>query len=117
MREATVMLCAILAGCSSTPPKAPITAEQMCVLDRAEPWVQILDAPDSADQLVALADASPVFPKRSMPLPTASWFRAEDGALLFCRHDNSTCVGEWWIFRSVSGNWKVEQSDGWVCVT
>ena len=89
----------------------------MCVLDRAEPWVQIPHAPVSADQLVTLADANPVFPNRSMPLPTSSWFRLDDGALLLCRHDNSTCVGEWWIFRSVSGHWEVDQSDGWVCVT
>jgi hypothetical protein len=117
MRKATVMLCVILAGCGSTPSRAPITAEQMCVLERPEPWVQIPSAPDNADRLVALADANPVFPNRSMSLPAASWFRSNDGALLLCRHDNAGCVGEWWIYRSVLDDWEVENSDGWVCVT
>jgi hypothetical protein len=117
MREATLVLSVLLAGCNLTPLRPPITAERMCVLDLPEPWVQIPNAPDSANQLVALADASPVFPNRSMPLPTTSWFALEDGAFLFCRHDNAGCVGEWWMFRSVSGAWKLEKSDGWVCVT
>jgi hypothetical protein len=117
MREAAVAVFVILAGCTSTLSKAPITAEQMCTLDLPESWVKVPSAPDNAEQLVALADASPVFPKRSTPLPTVSWFRSGDGALLLCRHDNAGCVGEWWIYRSALGDWKIEKSDGWVCVT
>lgn len=117
MREAALAVCVILAGCTSTPSKAPITAEQLCILDLAESWVKIPSAPDNAERLVALADANPVFPNRAMSLPTASWFRSGDGALLLCRYDNAGCVGEWWIYRSAIGDWKVEKSDGWVCVT
>lgn len=117
MREAALAVCVILAGCTSTPSKTRITAEQMCILDLPESWVKMPSDPDYAERLVALADANPVFPKRALSLPRASWFRSGDGTLLLCRHDDAGCVGEWWIYRSVLGDWMVEKSDGWVCVT
>jgi hypothetical protein len=117
MRKTSVVIALLLFGCASSPHKQPLTAQQLCVAAQPKPWVLISAPPDASDQLIALADAHPVFPNSSAVPPVKSWFRSADGEVLLCRHDNAGCIGEWWIYRSESDGWKIKKSDGWICVT
>jgi hypothetical protein len=117
MRKISVALIVLLWGCAAAPHKQPLTAQQLGVADQPKRWILMPAAPDSSAQLIVLAEAHPVFPNSSASPPVKSWFQSEDGELLLCRHDEAGCIGEWWIYRSESDGWKVQKSDGWVCVT
>lgn len=117
MHKTIVLAAAIAVGCAGVPERRALQSRELCVLDQLQEWSLLAKSPAHAKGLVSLANAHPVFPKSSTSPPIADWFRSEDDALLLCRHDNAGCIGEWWIFRLDTQEWKIEKSDGWVCVT
>jgi len=117
MRKTMVLAAAFVVGCAGAPEKRALQPRELCVLDQPQEWSLLAQAPADAGELVSLANAHPVFPNSSASPAITDWFRSEGGALLLCRHDNAGCIGEWWIFRSDAQEWKIEKSDGWVCVT
>jgi uncharacterized protein YcfL len=115
MRETALIALFALTACGSSPQRQVQTPQRMCVMDQPEQWEQMATPPHEAETLIGLADSHPVFKSR-LSNRESSWFQTSDARLMLCRHDWG-CSGEYWIFQRSDQGWRMQKSDGWVCVT